>query len=72
MKGEDEIINIISTSRKLVQALQDKPDSFITATLNGEEYVIESIQMIPTHANIDDTVMHWTLNLREGGKNVKR
>lgn len=56
----------------MAKALLDKPDGFVTATLNGEEYVIESIQMIPTHANIDDTVMHWTLNLREGGKNVKR
>ncbi len=57
----------------MAKALLDKPDGFVTATLNGEEYVIESIQTIPTHANIDDTVMHWTLNLRNGGKgNIKR
>lgn len=57
----------------LARELLGKPDGFITATLDGEEYMIESTQRIPTHANLDDTVMHWTLNLREGGKgNIKR
>lgn len=42
--------------------------------MNGEEeYMINSIQRIPTHANIDDTVMHWILNLQDGGDgNIKR
>lgn len=60
-------IELISTGHKLAKEL------LITATLDGKEYVIEDIQRIPTHANIDDTVMHWTLNLRDGGKgNIKR
>lgn len=64
---------MISTGHKLAKELLSKPDGFITATLNGEEYVIENMQRIPTHANIDDTVMHLTLNLRDGGKgNIKR
>ena len=66
------ITEIISTSYKLARELSRKPDGFITATLNGEEYVIDNIQRVATHANIDDTAMHWTLNLREGGKNIKR
>lgn len=66
-------IELISTGHKLAKELLIKPDGFITATLDGKEYVIEDIQRIPTHANIDDTVMHWTLNLRNGGKgNIKR
>ena len=68
MRGEDEIIDIISTSHKLVKELQGKPDGFITATFNGEEYVIDSIQRISTHANIDDSIVHWTINLRDSGR----
>lgn len=50
-----------------------KPDGFITATLGEEEYVISGIQRVATHANIDDLVTYWTLNLRDGGKgNIKR
>lgn len=38
-----------------------------------EELIIEGYQRKPTHANIDDYVMHWTLNLRDGGKgNIKQ
>lgn len=73
MRGEGKIIDIISTSHKLSRELYDKPDGFITATLNGEEYIIDSIQRVHTHANVDDSVTHWTLNLRNGGKgNLKR
>lgn len=50
-----------------------KPDGFLTATLEGEEYVISNTQRVATHANIDDSVTHWTLNLRNGGNgNLKR
>lgn len=73
MRGEDEVIGIISTSHKLAKELHDKPDGFITVTFNGEEYVIDNIQRVATHANTDDSVTHWTLNLRDGGKgNIKR
>ncbi len=51
----------------------NKHDDFITATLGEKEYVIGSIQKVASHANIDDTVTHWTLNLRDGGcGNIKR
>jgi len=50
-----------------------KPNGFITATLGDEEYVISNTQRIATHANLDDSVTQWTLNLRDGGKgNIKR
>ena len=50
-----------------------KPDGFLTATLGDREYIIESYQRKGTHANTDDSVMHWTLNLREAGEgNIKR
>ena len=42
--------------------------------MNGEEeYVVSGYKKIATHANIDDSVTHWTLILRDGGKgNIKR
>lgn len=53
--------------------LLNKPDSFITATIDDEEYIIDNIQKVATHGNIDDKVMYWTLNLRNGGNgNIKR
>jgi len=63
----------ILTSHELAKELLSKPNGFITAS-NGEyEYVIENFKRIATHANIDDGVTHWTLNLRDGGNgNIKR
>lgn len=64
---------MISTSHALAKELLGKPDGFITATLGEEEYVISDTKRVATHANIDDSVTHWTLNLRDGGKgNLKR
>ena len=72
-KGIEGIIGVISTSHALAKELLSKPDGFITATLGEEEYIISNTQRVATHANIDDSVTHWTLNLREGGKgNIKR
>ena len=66
-------INKISTSHELATALLNRNNNTITATLNEEEYVIESIQRVFNYANIDDDTSHWTLNLRDGGKgNIKR
>lgn len=57
----------------MATALLNRSNSTVTATLNEEEYVIESIQKVFSHANIDDNTSHWTLNLRDGGKgNLKR
>lgn len=47
----------------LARELLSKPDGFIIASNGEEEYVIHSLQRVFTHANIDDTVMHWRLNL---------
>lgn len=57
----------------LAKELLSKPDGFITATFGEEEYVIGSYQRKATHANLDDGVMYWTLNLHDGEKgNIKR
>ena len=56
----------------LARELLSKPDGFITATYGNEELVIENFNRVATHANIDDSVMHLTLNLRDGGSgNIK-
>ena len=61
------------SSHKLAMDLLNRPDGFITATYGNKELVIEDFCRIATHANIDDSVMHWTLNLRDGGNgNIKR
>ena len=57
----------------LARELLSKPDGFITATYGDEEFIIENFSRVATHANIDDSIMHWTLNLRDGGSgNIKR
>ena len=57
----------------LAKELLKKSDDFITVTYNNEELIIEDFKRVPTHANIDDGVTHWTLNLRDGGNgNIKR
>ena len=66
-------ITSISTSHALARELLSKPDGFITASFGELEYMIESFQRVKTHANIDDYVTHWTLNLKDGGGgNIKR
>ena len=57
----------------MAKELLRKPDGFITASHGEEEYVVENYRRKATHANIDDSVTHWTLNLRNTGKgNIKR
>lgn len=57
----------------MAKELLDKSDGFITATIGEEEYVIDHIQRVKTHANLDDSFTHFTLNLRNGGNgNIKR
>lgn len=61
------------TSHDLARELLNRPDGFITATYGDEELVIENFGRVATHANIDDSVTYWTLNLRDGGNgNIKR
>ena len=57
------------TSHELARYLLEEPDGFITATHGNREYVIESYKRVPTHANIDDKCMYWTLNLQDGYSN---
>ena len=54
----------------LAKELLNKPDGFIIATFGEEEYVIDNIRKTSTYANIDDSVTHWALNLRDGGKGI--
>lgn len=57
----------------LARELLNKPDGFITANYMDGEYIIEDIKRTSSHANIDDSVMGWILNLRDGGNgNLKR
>lgn len=58
---------MISSSYTLANELLKKEDNFITITIENREYVIESIGFVKTHANIDDSVMHITINARDGG-----
>ena len=61
------------SSHALARELLSKPDGFITAMLENREYVIESYKRVPTHANIDDSILHWSIELRDGGQcNIKR
>ena len=67
------ITNCVGTSHALARELLNKPDGFITATLGGEEYIISDYKRTKGHANVDDSVPYWTLNLRDGGcGNIKR
>lgn len=64
-------------SHALADDLKLRPDDFITATYedeNGEkEFIIETYRRKATHANVDDSVTHWTLVLRDCGQgNIKR
>ena len=57
----------------MARELLSKPDAFITISIGEKEYMITDIKRIATHANIDDSVMHWALNLKDGEKgNIKR
>ena len=39
---------------------------------DGKEYVIGNMKRVVTHANMDDGVMHWTLQLKECEGNIIR
>ena len=52
--------------------MKSKPDGFITAMLGEKEYVIGNMKRVATHANMDDSVMHWVLQLIECEGNIIR
>ena len=49
-----------------------KPDGFITAMYGEDEYVIGNTKRVGTHANIDDSVIHGALQLKECKGNIVR
>lgn len=62
----------ITTTHRLARELFNKEDKFLTASDGEKEYVIESYQLVKTHANSDDFVTHIQLNLSEIGGNIIR
>lgn len=54
----------------LAKELLSKPDGFIFAINGEEEYIVNAIRRKPTHANWDDTVMHWSLELNKSNGNI--
>lgn len=47
----------------MAKELLSKPDGFITMSIEEGEYVIDTIKKKVSHANIDDSVPYWTLNV---------
>lgn len=61
------------SSHALAKDLLKEPDTFLTAMHGDNELVIDSYKKLVTHANIDDSVIHLALVLRDGGQgNIKR
>ena len=56
----------------MARDLLSKPDGFITATHGEKEFVIGNTKRVATHANIDDSAMYWTLQLKECEGNIIR
>lgn len=71
--GRKNVINYIGTTHSLARELLNKPDGFLVATDGDKEFVIDNIRKVSTHANADDSVLYWTLHLREcESGNIKR
>lgn len=61
------------SSHALARDLLKEPDTFLTVMHGDDEFVIDGYKKVSTHANIDDSVMHLALVLRNGGQgNIKR
>lgn len=57
----------------LARELLSKPDGFLIAKDNNNEYVIESFKRVFTEANVDDSVPYWALTIHKCDKgNIKR
>ena len=66
------IISCNVTSHALARELLSKPDGFITAMYGEDEYVSGNRKRVATHANMDDSVMHWALQLKDCPGNIVR
>lgn len=72
-EGRTNNLSLCLTSHSLARELLRKPDGFITAKNENDEYIITGIRRVSTHANIDDTCMYWELELeKDKGGNIKR
>lgn len=61
------------TSHDLARELLNRPDGFITITIEDKECVISKIQRKSSHGNLDDTSTYYTLvGERECDGNIKR
>ena len=56
----------------MARELLSKPDGFITAMRGEDEYVIGNTKRVATHANMDDSVIHWALQLKDCPGNIVR
>ena len=54
----------------MAHALLDRPDEFITMMFGEKECGISNIKRVSTHANMDDTVTHLTLQANEEMKGI--
>ena len=70
MKGEIKI-NIITT-HSLAHELLNKPDDYLTVSVDNREYIIKGIKPIKTHANYDDSFTHKSLICEESSGNIIR
>lgn len=59
--------NGLITTHSLARELLNKPDGFLVVSNGIQEYVIDSVRRVATHANLDDYVTHWVLNIRDCG-----
>lgn len=66
-----KICNYIGTSHRLAKVLLSDLDDFITVSINGEEYMIENVKTVKTHANIDDRITHKTLVCKKMSGNLR-
>lgn len=58
-------MSYVATTHALARELLDKPDGFLVVTVEGKEYLVESIQRKCTHANLDDSMLYWSINTKE-------
>ena len=57
--------NVLTTTHSLARELLGKPDGFLVVSNGEQEYVIDSIKRVSTHANLDDFLTYWQLRIKE-------
>lgn len=62
-KEKIKINNYIVTTHSLAKQLLERPDGFLVAKCEDEEFVIGDYERASTCANYDDTTLYWVLNL---------